>query len=364
MSLARHAPLAVVVGGAALLFPLQALLDRHRAPDPDILEVLPPARILPVLAFGHDQSAADLLEIEATNFLMKWLGDWNELRHEHLTRLYDAVLTLDPQDPGAHLRVATYLFSVANRPDLAREYLDRGIASVPVENRQRWRLFLEKASVELLAGLGKPEEERVLHVRRAGEILAQAADLPGAPPDLGAFARQLATRGLSPLETLRYEEARWLEGAAQGEPAMRAEAEERLVEVRAALIAQALEVVADDVARQLGRAPDDIRTLRRFAEAATARAREHGGEVADPLRVFVEHGFDDPLGVGFELVDGRVRAPGVEARRLERVLQERFLRWQQDHPGAVPTLSDLGVGAVSSELSIEISARGVTVRTR
>lgn len=364
MSLARHAPLVIALAGGALLFPLQGVLDRRRTPPPDLLEALPPARILPVLTFGHRQTAADLLEIQATNFLMRWLGQFDRMRHEHLTKLYGAVLELDPEDPGAHLRAATYLFSVADRPDLAREYLDRGIERVPVADPERWRLFLEEASLELLSGVGQPEEERLAHVRAGGAILERAVGLPGAPAELDDFARRLATRGLSRLETLRYEEGRWLERTEHGEPAMRAEARERLVEVRAALVAQALQQVADDVARQRGRPPATIDELRQLARAAADRAAARGGDLPDVLRVFAELGLDDPLGVGFRLEDGRVVAPGVEARRLQRALEERFLRWQQANPGAVPTLADLGLVQVGPDLDVEVSATGVTVRPR
>ncbi len=364
MSLARHAPLVIVLAGVGLLFPLQDLLDRRRAPAPDILEVLPPARLLPVLAFGHEHAAADLLELQATNFLMRWLGDWSRLRHEHLTRLYDAVLELDPEDPSAYLRVATYLFSVADRADLARAYLERGIARVPVANRQRWRLFLELASLELLSGIGEPEDERLVHVRASGAILARAVGLPGAPPELEAFSDQLSRRGLSRLETLLYEEGRWLERTQSGEPAMRAEAQERLDEVRAALIAEALQQVADDLTRQRGRPPRDIDELRQLARAATRNAAERGGDLPGILRVLAERGLDDPLGVGFRLEGDQVLAPGVEARRLQRGLEERFLRWQQEHPGRVPTVDDLGVADVATGLHVEVSPRGVAVTVR
>lgn len=364
---ARHAPLLVAVAGGALLFPLQARLDRDKAPPPDILEVLPPAPILPVLSFGHRQTAADLLEVRATTFLMRWLGEMNSLRHEHITRLYDAVLALDPQDPGAHLRAASYYYSVAGRPDLARVYLGRGVARVPRENRHRWRLFLELASIELLTDMDAPADVREQRAQAAGHILTGAVGLPGAPADLKDLAERLTVRGLPRLDALRYEEARWLERSQSGEPEMRAQAQRRLDEARAALVVEALQQVADDVAGRLGEPPRDLATLEGFASAALRQARraaKEGAPLPDPVRVFDEHGLADPLGFGFKVERGRVAAPALEARRLERRLEERFLRWQQERPGATPTLADLELAAPPADLEVTVEAAGVSVRPR
>lgn len=367
MGLARRAPVVVALAGAALLFPLQARLDARRTPPPDVLEVLPPRAILPVLTFGHAQTASNLLEIRATNFLMGWLEGMDRLRHEHISRLYDAILTLDPRDAGAYRRASTYFFSVADRSDLAREYLERAVdpaRGVPADHPERWTLFMELASIELMGGLGAPEAERLERVRRGGELLMRAVGLPGAPPELETFAQRLATRGLSPLEALRYDEQRWLEAAKHGEPAMRAQAERRLVEARAALIAQALQLIADDVARQAGGPPADLDALWRFVDAAMRNQEKNGGPVPAPLAVLREHGVDDPLGVGFRLEEGRVVAPGVDARRLQRLLEERFLRWRQARPGEVPTAEHLGLERAAPHLEVHVDEAGVRVVPR
>ncbi|MCO5166505.1 MAG: hypothetical protein M9894_09090 [Planctomycetes bacterium] len=367
MALARRAPALVALAGAALLFPVQGRLDARRTPPPDVLEVLPPRAILRVLTFGHPQTAANLLEIRATNFLMRWLEGMDRLRHEHISRLYDAILALDPMDAGAYRRASVYFYSVADRADLARAFLERGIdpaRGVPVGHPGRWLLFVELASIELLDGLGKPEDERVEHVRRGGELLQRAVGLPGAPPELEAFARRLATRGLSPLEALRYDEQRWLDAAGHGEPAMRAQAERRLTETRAALIAQALQQVADDVAQQAGAPPGDLDALWRFIDAALRHHERGGGRLPDALEVLREHGVEDPLGVGYRLEEGRVIAPGVEARRLQRALEERFHRWQQARPGEVPTAEELGLVTASPRLEVRIDRDGVRVTPR
>lgn len=358
------APLVVVSVGAALLFPLTGALDRRRPAPPDVLELLPPSPILPVLTFGHRQTAADLLEIEATTFLMQSLQRMDRLRHEHVTRLYDAILTLDPGDPGAHWRAAVFYFAVADRPDLARKILLRGIEASSPEHPLRVQLFVELASLEILTGAGKPEEERLAHVRRAGEVLLGAVGSPGASADLEEFGRRLATRGLSSLEALRFEEQLWADRTQQGEPAMREHAAARLRETRAAVIAESLQLVADDVTRQTGRAPHDLADLLRFVEAATRTAERGGGRLPEMLEALRERGTEDPLGAGFYLEGSRVVAPGLEAVRLERELDERFLRWQPEHPGETPTLEDLGAPTVAPFLAVRLDPSGATVRVR
>lgn len=364
--LSAVAPLVVAVAGAALLFPLTGALDRRRPAPPDVLELLPPTPILPVLTFGHRGTAADLLEIKATNFLMQSLEVMDRMRHDHVTRLYDAILAIDPADPGAHWRAAVYYFSVADRPDLAREILRRGIEASSPEHPRRVQLFVELASLEILTGAGKPEEERLAHIRRGGEILLQAVGSPGATPELEVFARRLATRGLSTLESLRFEEQLWFERSRQGEPAMRERAAARLKEVRAAVIAEALQRVADDVTRQAGRPPRNTDDLLHFVAAATSQARRTGGRLPEALEVLSQLGTDDPLGVGFHLEGARVVAPGLEAARLERRLEERFLRWQLEHPGATPTLADLDATweEVPPFLHVQLDASGPRVRVR
>lgn len=364
--LATVAPLAVAVAGAALLFPLTGALDRRRPAPPDVLELLPPTPILPVLTFGHRGTAADLLEIKATNFLMRSLEVMDRMRHDHVTRLYQGILAIDPADPGAHWRAAVFYFSVADRPDLAREILRRGIEASSPQHPQRVRLFVELASLEILTGAGKPEAERLVHIRRAGEVLLQAVGSPGASPELEVFARRLATRGLSTLEALRFEEQLWFDRSRQGEPAMREHAATRLKEVRAAVVAEALQRVTDDVTRQLGRPPRDLDELLHFVAAATSQAERAGGRLPEALEVLREHGTKDPLGVGFRLERTRVVAPALAAARLDRELDERLQRWQLERPGATPTLADLGFtpAEVPAFLDVQLDASGARVRVR
>lgn len=362
MSALRHAPLPLALAGMAALFPLTAMLDRRRTPPPDIVQVLPPAALVPVLTFGHPSTAADVLEVRATNFLMSFIGRMNYMRHEHVTRLYDAILALDPRDAGAYRRAAVYQFSVAGRPDLAVLTLQRGLNAVPVEHPERWRLYAELAAIDIIGGLDLPEAERAERVRRAGKLLL---DAEGVPAELKAIGRHMATRGLSPLESLEFEEQQvWIPRAQSGEPAMRARAKERLAETRAAIIVTALQLAADTFVERQGRAPQDLRELARFIASGLAQHEQHGLRPPAFLATLRDRGLADPLGYGFRLDGARVLAPALDGARLERHLEPTFLLWCQAHPGQTPTLADLGSPEVPPHLRVILGPGTLDVRPR
>jgi hypothetical protein len=361
-----RAPLAVIVLGAALLFPLQARIDAARAstPPPDVLQTLPPKAILPILALGHREAAADLLEVRATNFLMRWLGNMSRMRHEHVTALYDAILTLDPRDPGASWRAAVYLYCVADRSDLAAQVLDRAIApppvGVPLEHPERWRLHVERASLELLRTRDQPDEQRLQGVRFAAETLLDASRLPAAPQGLREIGEKLLRRGQTRLEALAYAEQLWRGRTLEGEPPMRARARERLAETQAAMILEALRQVAAACAAEQGAPAQSIIDLIAYARGALQR----GGPASDALKVLRERGAEDPLGYGFRVLpDGEVVAPALEARELQRALEKRLLAWKQ-RTGRMPAPEDIDAPAQPPPyLHVTIGEQGVRVET-
>src|SRR5690606_2104610 len=117
--------LLVVALGAALLFPVQAAIDARKGAPVDLVRALPSDAVLPVLAFGHRETVADMLELEATNYLMRHMRATGTLDPRHLERLYGAILTLDPDHAGAAVKAALYLSAVAARPRDAVALLER-----------------------------------------------------------------------------------------------------------------------------------------------------------------------------------------------------------------------------------------------
>lgn len=317
--------LLVVVLGAALLFPVQAVIDAAKGAPVDLVRGLPADAVLPVLALGHRETVADLLELEATNYLMRNMHATGTLDPRHLERLYGAVLTLDPDHAGAAVKAALYLSAVAARPRDALEQPEEDPASprrrtIHPRHPQRWRLPFERGSIHLvqLAGAATSEAERVREVSAAGAAWTEAADQPGAPAALTELAERLVGRGLSRLDTLRWEVETWRQQLDEHDPLTREEAARRLCQAQSALRAEELtEVIAQ--ARGQGRAVQRLEDLARLGLDVT-----------------------DPAGVGFLLRGEVVIAPAYEAAQLERTLRERAAWWRA-RTGAPPTPEQVGV---------------------
>ncbi len=335
------APQALAALLALCLFPLQAALDGSKPPPPDIIAVLPPPRLLPILAFGHRGAAADLLEIRATNFLMRSLRDRPRADKQHLATLYDGVVSLDPQDAEAYWRAAVYFFAIADQPEAARAIIERGLSSVDPAHPRRYMLAYELAAETIIQALDKPAAERDARIREAGALLIATEFMTGAPPTLRAIGQSLLRRGLSLTQALEYETDKWLEQArATSEPQLRARYERRALEARAELARARLQVQVDQWTKDLGAPPASLELL-----------SQAGADVLDPL------------GVGFRLEGARVISPGVDALRLERLLSAQFDAWRRAHGGAVPTAAQLGFEA-PPWLEVHFGAEGVTVRPR
>ena len=94
--------------------------------------------ILPILAAGHRETMADLLEIRATNFVLgtKEPGvAFTDEDRDHLWKLYDGILTLDPNDADAGLRGAILMGAFGNRADDCVALAKRTLGEPGVEER-------------------------------------------------------------------------------------------------------------------------------------------------------------------------------------------------------------------------------------
>jgi len=344
---------AVLAVGAALLFPLQAAVDVRRGEPPEVIDALPPEAVLPVLAFGHREAAADLLEIQATNFLMQRLERFHRLERDHLELLYGAVRALDPDDVDATFRGATYLSSVANRPYAALAFLDRALGLgadrtqpartwVHPGHPRRWRLFFEKGStyLVLLVPRAADDVERRAAVRQAGAEFLAAAEQPGVPADMADKLRRaghdFSTRPLPRRQALEFELAEWTHKAEAADPVVRAIADRRRREVTAAL--RALDV----------------------QEQVDARAR-----AGRPVSDLAELDLEPPAAEAGRLLlhQGRVVAAAYQATACEQRLQRALDVWLAGRPETPPTLGDLGV-EVAPYLQAELAGGEARVRPR
>lgn len=331
--------------GFPLLFPLGWRVDAHPGQEATVLITLPPESILPALACGHGESAADLLEIRATNYVFESLQPGRLLDPLAVTRSWGALAALDPRDPGLVQRGAVMLGALSDRPDDAIRLLERGLSTVPPEHRRRWHLYRELAAVHLVSMGQEDPAARLEHVRTAGELLQTMADCAGVPDEaresLRGLGEKLRRRGLDRLDVLKREVELWEGRTHEGEPQLREVARERKREAEALLGRERLQRRLDDFRRQLGRSPDTV-----------ARLATPGTEL--PV---------DPFGVGYFVVDDRIVAPAAEARGLQRALQQRLELRQRGSPGALPpTLKDLLPQAVVPRwLRVDLSVDPVRV---
>ncbi|RMG12542.1 MAG: hypothetical protein D6731_13635 [Planctomycetota bacterium] len=360
----RWPALASMATGIGLLFPLASAIDARRPPPLELDETLLPARLLPLLAFGHRETAADLLEIQITNFVIRRIDKIGRPEADRLWTVYEAILSLDPQNADACWRGSVYLSSVANQPEAGILMLRRSLGEEDPEHPfppglpprepvhplhpRRWLLYHELAAIEflMLRNRAKTEEERLHHTRRAGELWMLAGQQKDAPKWLIDAGRKLAQRGWSAREAFAYEVRLWEARTRSGDEAQRKEAQRRLQEARCALVREELQ--------------ERVRLLRERGHPLERLGDLPGLETRAPDTLADL----DPLGVGYVLVDGRVVAPAFEAARLQRDLEGRFLGWRAQHPDRVPTLEDLGVHKLSKYLEATIDAQGVRVRGR
>lgn len=327
-----------VVLGVALLFPLQAALDAHPGQEASVLITLPPERILPALACGHGTSLADLLEIRAVDYVFQNLRPGGLLERDVVVRLYGGVTALDPQDPGAVCRGALMLGALSDRPDDALALLDRGLARVAPEHRERWRLYWEQAALHLTSLAQADPQARLEHVREAGRLLLLMAQQPGVqnPEVVRSWGTRLSTRGLSPLQALEQEVLVWTDQAGHAEGQLKQRAEDRLHEAQCRLERARLQARLDAFMEHTGgRPPARLQQL---------------GQVPD-----------DPLGVGFYLHEGRIVAPAADARELERRLEKALQAWRERGGSGVPTLDALQVGPIPVWVQVQLTPSGARV---
>ncbi|HBP20795.1 MAG TPA: hypothetical protein DEA08_23770, partial [Planctomycetes bacterium] len=253
----------VLALGLALLYPVQGALDRAKGPPPNVVRTLPPRSILPILAAGHRETMADLLEIRATNFVLgtKEPGvAFTDEDRDHLWKLYDGILTLDPNDADAGLRGAILMGAFGNRADdcvalakrtLGEPYELHGEPQPPAGpgvwagHPRRWQLYREQAATHLIMHVPQTRDpvERGRYVRRAGELLVEAYEA-GGPADLGALGEEMRSRGLSEKRLLEQRYELWKARVDSPHESIREEARARLVEIQSSFQAVELNALA------------------------------------------------------------------------------------------------------------------------
>ena len=143
-----------------------------------------------------------------------------------------------------------------------------------------------------------------------------AGSQPGGPESLLSVGRKLVSEGWTPLQGFEQERVLWEQRSTSGDVLQRAKAKERLAEATCGRNREALQQVYTAM----------------VSRGTTAKN-------VSELPIRAEY-LEDPLGVGFLIVNGRVVAPGYEAANAERDVRVLFRGWQRAHPGETPTEAD------------------------
>jgi len=174
---------------------LQIALDRQndqRARQLENLRLLPRGEVLRPILLGYHHLGADLLWLR----IVQVLGEQvlSEKDYEWLYHALDVVTTLDPQYAYVYDAGGTVLAELGGRVDLSNRLLQKGVAANP----QAWRLPFV---------LGFNHFFHLHDYVKAGECMAQAAQLPGHPSYVETLAARLYVEGGSPALALQYLDA-------------------------------------------------------------------------------------------------------------------------------------------------------------
>lgn len=161
-------------------------LEVARVDDPEAaLLYLPKGPFLRALAFGHEETLADLLYIWSIQYYSNYS---DESRFDYLRQVYlNAITELDPLFTEAYLVGAMIMSWEARDPDMALELYEKALVAMP----ENWE-------IAYWAGWECYSAGRYL---RARDYWARAARIPDAPPQLIRLAARMLERAGS------YEEA-------------------------------------------------------------------------------------------------------------------------------------------------------------
>lgn len=162
--------LAAAAGAARLQLEAQG---EQRVPSS--LLYLPKGPFLRALAFGQEETLADLLYIWSIQYYSSYD---NQSRYQYLTAVYEGAITeLDPHFEEAYMVGALIMSVEARKPELAFALYDKGVANNPnsweIPFFAGWEAYYAKDFV------------------RARDYWMKGARIPGAPPQLMRLAAKM-----------------------------------------------------------------------------------------------------------------------------------------------------------------------------
>jgi hypothetical protein len=342
--------------GVALLFPLQERIDERKPELPSALLYTPDRRLMKVIACGHGPLLADLVWVQSTSYIIHEFKT-GKIHIEHLYALFDVMTELDPDFIDAYVMGSSFLSSVADEPESALQLLEKGqgpideiegrfefrkgpegepLGVVHPRHRERWKLLNETAAIHLVsfAQYAPSIQERFDEIHTAGRLLIFGAEVYPVPyytrPDWWReIGEKLTLRSriqkygmeLTPLDYYRVTASVW---------------------------EQRLHFTAPDspLYGLYKRRIDEIASRAAFEglQLRLGKWIEEHGAPPSRLEELAPKVPDDPLGVGYFLVDGKLVAPGLDAAFIERQLEHEAVRQRNDtgrYPESVDVLRAL-----------------------
>lgn len=173
----------------------------------------PSGRLLDFLSLGHRTLLADLAWLSAIQYYGKHhMGDHAYPLAEHM---FDVATRVDPRFRSAYLFGGLILAEEEGDMDAARRVFARGVR----ENPEDWILAFQRGFIEYMRGDGS-----------TGALwMERASRMPGAAP----YASRLAAFACARVGRTELAIRLWEEMAEEGDPALRAVADERLRDLRA-----------------------------------------------------------------------------------------------------------------------------------
>jgi tetratricopeptide (TPR) repeat protein len=252
---------SILVLGLSVLYPMQRWIDRTSPPETAAEERLfLSGATIKKMSFGLEALAADVYWIRTVQYFGRKLIDSDkplssattkDIRMDLLAPLLNIVVTLDPQ----HL--PAYRFGAIFLPERDRQaaidLVEKGIR----ENPNEWRLYQDLAYIYWQTGNTSTEKEQAEDYAKAAYWYERGANVPGAPWWMHDLSGLMNIKGKS-RETARAVYSSYL---SSDDPNIRAQAIDRLKQIRAFEELDAINALLSQYKQQTGECPPDLGVL-------------------------------------------------------------------------------------------------------
>ena len=260
--LGRVLPALVLVAGLGLLYPMQRWIDKTSL-RPTVSEetlYMSSGKTIKKMSLGLDALAADIYWIRTVQYFGRKLiesgapisaGATKDIRMDLLAPMLDIVVTLDPR------HVPAYRFGAIFLPErdlpAAIALVEKGIS----ENPNEWRLYQDLGYIYWQAGNASKAQEQADNYAKSAEWYEKGGAVPGARWWMRDLAGLMKIKGGS-REAARAVYKAYLTSDDQN---IRAQAIERLKELRALDEMDAINGLLARYKEQTGACPSDLRVL-------------------------------------------------------------------------------------------------------